>query len=721
MHAVWCLSLLTALSVAGAALATEPGTLSFPPPPSAADEAVVGLFHTLPSLACDTRSPMIGGRRGYFFQEHVSTPRVFVAGGNGTCASPVEDPVEQALRASKTNKDPYYHRGSGTPAARQAAHRRLLDMRSRPPTRQGVVEDVVHTPLGADMDQDAGLHYEQMVHRLLALHRNSFFGGVLRFTGEFDAIAVSRVTGAACLLQDCADMSALAIVEHSRRDLNSSLLPVLTFPLQFGQGLNQSDAPRRTLSITDDGLLSLGRAVMADPRWLQRVAPWRNTVKAHVGLTVKASARRREENNLDVFGNYNRWAIDDRDESWAGSPFGEETGSSKWLKAVAFVFCEPPMRSFVRHADRLCTGSESAAVKLAPLRPRINGRGQMPLEQPITVAGRQALWHLYANESDPTLLPCVPDDNVRHITPTGRDSVVELPPWLWGVGSREINPNSSSEVAVASAIRACVVTPPLAGVNASTEHVVHRMLERVHESGAHKTRSFDNLMASLQALSQSYDRTVFAAEPPEPPVTNSELLLAVIVVAPELVALVVLLASTSKWGRRELLVLLFVFLAGLVSMAAAVQQVVREFTGADWRGATLRDELSLDLVGSSGEDGAQPTRTVQRDLRGHLLFRSYSLIMVSRLGYRRALVALVAGGMALIYMLVSLVVVYCVWRLWRQRQPGKLQETGLGDTDGVAELGAVEGGPRAVAMDARASLSRGIRRTSACGGGPTAG
>lgn len=247
------------------------------------------------------------------------------------------------------------------------------------------------------------------------------------------------------------------------------------------------------------------------------------------------------------------------------------------------------------------------------------------------------------------------------------------------------------------------------------------MFERVHESGAHKTRSFDNLMASLQALSQSYDRTVFAAEPPEPPVSNSELLLAVIVVAPELVALVVLFASTTEWRRRELLVLLFVFLAGLVSMAAAVQQVVRESTGAAWRGATLRDELSLDLVGGSAGDGAQPTRTVQRDLRGHLLFRSYSLIMVARLGYGRTLVALVAGGMAASYMLVSLIVVYFVWRLWRVRHRGNLLDDGLVDTDGVAERGAVGGGPRAVATDARASVSNGIRRTSAQGGGPSAG
>lgn len=206
---------------------------------------------------------------------------------------------------------------------------------------------------------------------------------------------------------------------------------------------------------------------------------------------------------------------------------------------------------------------------------------------------------------------------------------------------------------------------------------------------------------------------MFAAEPPEPHVNSSELLLTVIVVAPELVAPVVLLASTSEWRRRELLVLLFVFLAGHVSMAAAVQQVFRELSGAVRRGATLRDELSLELVGNPAEDEALPSLTLQRNLRGHLLYRSYSLIMVALQGYRRMLVALVAGGMAIIYMLVSLVVVYCVWRLWRLHERVTLLGDGLGDADGAAEHGTGGGGPHAVSTDAHAFLSNVIRRTSA--------
>lgn len=692
-----CVALGIALTLAPAAATTSPSTLPFPPPLISAEHPIVGRFHSLPSLACDTRSPVTDGRRGYYYQEHGHAPRVFVAGGDGTCASPIEDPVQLALYANQSAHDREYHAASSTRSARGAAQERLKDMRSRPPTHEGVVEDVIHTPLGADADAAAGLHYEQVVHRLLALHRNSFYGGVLRYTGDFDVLAVSRVTAGVCLREDCEDMSALAILEHSELDLstNGSVVPVLTYPL-----VNQSGAERRTLSITDDGLLSLGRAVLADPRWLQRASPWRDTIKAFVGLNVVGSSRSGEVKRTEHFRNYNRWAIDDRYESWAGAADGV-AGSSKWLQAVAFVFCEPPATSFVRTPDWLCAGVAATAAPLTPLRGRINGRPRGRLERPVTVAGRHARWHVHANQSAPSLRPCVDDHNVRRLTRTGPGAEGALPPWLWGVGSREVNPASAAEVAVATAIRPCVIAPPVAGGNASAAEVVRRMGGRVHQSGARPTRNFDTLMAALQDHSQAYDRTVFAAAPPEPPVSNSELLLAVIVVAPELVALVVLLVSTAEWRRRELLVLLFVFLAGFVSMAAAVQQVVREVSGAAWRGATLRDELSLDLLDTPAAGGGpEAWHALDRNLQGHLLFRTYSLILVAHLGYRVQLVALVAGGLAAVYLAVSLGVAIVVWRRRGRRptvRPLVVHGDGLGGGssgggNGGSEYGVVWGG-----------------------------
>lgn len=160
----------------------------------------------------------------------------------------------------------------------------------------------------------------------------------------------------------------------------------------------------------------------------------------------------------------------------------------------------------------------------------------------------------------------------------------------------------------------------------------------------------------LAGLTETYDRGVLGKDPPANPTTNAELILAGVVVLPELIALVELLISTRDWRRRDLLVLLLIFLSGLASLGGAIALALREAAGARWRAAGVRTRLDTDPVGR-GES-----------VIGKRALRTELLVLAARTGYRPAETRRVAVALGSTYLTVSVAVAGCVWWL-RRVQP----------------------------------------------------
>lgn len=162
----------------------------------------------------------------------------------------------------------------------------------------------------------------------------------------------------------------------------------------------------------------------------------------------------------------------------------------------------------------------------------------------------------------------------------------------------------------------------------------------------------------LTPLTQAYDRSLFGEEPPRPPADDGSVLLAVIVVFPKLVALVVLLVSTTVWRTRDILVLFFIFVAGLVSMSGIIALAVCEAQGDSWSVAAVKDELRSEEFTILNIDA--------------YALRTETLFLCTRTGYRAGLLQGIAVGMAVAYVAVSAAVSGTVWvlRLCEKRRPG---------------------------------------------------
>lgn len=324
---------------------------------------------------------------------------------------------------------------------------------------------------------------------------------------------------------------------------------------------------------------------------------------------------------------------------------GPSPGSSQWLQAIAYVLCEPPMRSFVRDPAQLCAGLTPSSTPSQSTRrggaPAVDGRPLLAATHPAHVTGRSAVWQLPAFSQ---MWFCFV------VTPLHREGNVlpERPCWLAGLGSREINSGSPDEVALARRLGA--VFYPMRRPNGTTDSISGPWPD---------SSSLDaEIREALPPLTQAYDRSLFGEEPPRPPADDGSVLLAVIVVFPELVALVVLLVSTTVWRTWDFLVLFFIFVAGLVSMSGIIALAVWEAQGDSWSVAAVKDELRSEEFTILNIDA--------------YALRTETLFLCTRTGYRAGLLQGIAVGMAVAYVAVSAAVSGTVWvlRLCGKRRPG---------------------------------------------------
>ena len=604
----------------------------------------LGGFHLLASLQCDTTLPeSVGGTRGFRTKGH--TFRVDA----DACWSPVSRPEARSawsnLRQGADGPTVEYNTSDW-----QLMRGPVQSLRNTDPTG-AFVRDVTYTPLleksGGDKSDDGGgdggsvgsgqLFQENAAVRLLTLQRNSIAGAVHRYVGVYDVLALSRVTVGFCRTPACTDMSAVSVIGTFKSDFyNQTHVPLVVHTINGGRAL--------PVTMLDEDLLSLGRAVVANPAWLGQAA---DSWVLRVGFTLRSWSR------IDEVGRpHQRWdalgAPWTATNSWdlsAASAAASETKTAKWLQAVAYVWCRAPMSSFVRtNRAELCgpTGDDTySTASDAGTAVRHLHTTQWTFDPDQVSPGTNHT--LVRGPGDAPLPRCAWATNKTELD--GQPLV--RPAWLLGREAREINPASAGELALARSLTTCA----------------HPIDGEVSPRGRIKfspSSQFVGVRATATTLSQAYDRSVWGVEPPEAPATANNVTLAMIVLFPEMIALLVLLMTTTKWRWVDLVALLLICVGGLVSIGAIISLVLTEVSGRNWRAASLRDEVSVLL------DDEKAGISVFRPLDGRPLFRVETLYLTARLGYRVKLLVSLAGAAIAVYLVLSIAVGVMVARRWRR-------------------------------------------------------
>lgn len=564
-----------------------------------------GRFESLPSLACNVEGPLSrDGRRGGWMQPAgASAPRCVVR-GNGTCGSPLA-----ALTAVMTPCD--LPEGDGICKIPRSVASWVNFSGQVWHAYETVVKRVSTIPLRSDADLGA-MVYEAEVAGMLDLHRNTVRGSVARQTAAFDVVAVTRETSGVCLCRYCGtvaavDTSAGGIYSHNDTHI---AVPVVTVePLNGG--------PLEVVLDSGDGILSLGRAVLANAAWLTPHPEWRYLAGTTVTLSVFPS--RRPGDSVPTELALTQWRL-------LGADAKGTRSLTRWLQAIAFVFCAPPEASFLREARRLCADQYTADAE--SLNDVASSPDQLPWTDgsPAGYRGRRAVWGVslgsgsFSNRNRTVLT------NISSLDLPAKDR----PCWLAGRHSREINPASHDEAVLARRIGSASILVP-----GRPRHGRVQKMQGLRD---------DDTAHGLWTMSQTYDKAVFGAELPADPAIAEEVAIIVVLLLVDLIAIVRELPQypdQQQWGSMRLVmkILLSLFLMTELGWLAFC-----EAKGDAWRAAATRSVLETAPPGDS--------------FYGLPVRRTETLFLIARTGYRHLVLLGVAFGVAVVYVIVPLAVVY---------------------------------------------------------------
>ncbi|KAK1859994.1 hypothetical protein I4F81_002586 [Pyropia yezoensis] len=205
---VLAVSAATASAVAAAAVAAA--KIPFPSPTAAR----LGYLHRLPAMQCDTATPMAAnGSRGLLIER--AGGRAFFPLGPQTCAPPLRTWGPRVSAAAVEIEDGKAVVNLGSQSGFRARLARMI----RKQSQDGHLRDLVYLPLAkeGDGEQDRGLYQAAAVAEVLSMRRNSYAGAMHRATGDFDVLAVSRLT-VGYFLDDLL-LGAVDVIGTSRRDV----------------------------------------------------------------------------------------------------------------------------------------------------------------------------------------------------------------------------------------------------------------------------------------------------------------------------------------------------------------------------------------------------------------------------------------------------------------------------------------------------------------------
>eukprot|EP00170_Pyropia_yezoensis_P008714 contig_37025_g8747 len=487
--------------------------------------------------------------------------------------------------------------------------------------------------------------------RMLTLQRNSVSGALLRLARLYDVLAIARVTVGVCQTKECQDLSAVNVIGSRRGDYyNKTHLPLLMY---------KNAEVASPVSMADEDLLTLGRAAVVDPSWLGEPAAHSWAIRAGFTLTAKTKVEAEGTPPVETDPLGPAWNVhsmwDPADRSAAAA-----AGRHKWLQAVAYVFCRPPMALFVA-ADRarLC-GSNSD-----------DDGGAAPVGSPHQVVIYAATWTFdpdhktnYSEgppeQQNASALPHCAFSNTHEWNV--KDTLVR-PAWLLGHSSREINRQSAAEVALAQSLTPCAhALPGRDGEEAGPEPALTATTELPRIKWSTNVY-YASMREVTRELAGRYNRSAWGVPPPGDPASATAIVLGIIVVLPEAIAIVALLLSTRVWGARDVGALAIIAIGGLISTAGLVWLTVEEAAGARWRGASLRDELTATLPGWGG------AADVYRSLEGASLVRVQTLYLGARRGYRVGLLAGLTGAVGVAYVALFFAAAAVALRgQWRPRK-----------------------------------------------------
>lgn len=472
---------------------------------------------------------------------------------------------------------------------------------------------------------------EAQLARLLTLQRNSVGGAVGRSGAgsTWDVVAFTRLTGGLCASPTCADFSAVAT-------LGGASPPNTTPLLTRTATVNDAGAPvvpplTQTVAMFEHDVLTLGRAAAADPGWLRTPSGeqvWGGPPVARVNALTPAYAAvvKDAENNARP---------------------------SAAMELAAYAWCQEPRSAFIHsHAYNLCKGVPEATVPTPAI--FVGNAGATPIAVAGDVAPIDVVWTYSGapggDGGGGGSGPC-PD---AAFTAT----YAPRPEWLAGLGSREVNPASEDEVALARTMSSCTVATPAGvgegGAPGSVGDLYSLLLLEERERRRALTTS----------LSRVYDGKVFRRAEPDQPASNAEVVLAVVVVTPAIVALLVGVATGKKWDDHAYFQYGAAFLGGLFGLTGIITLAVIEGEGDAFRAVALRSVLHVQTGGTAAAPSPDPL--LLPDLNGSRLLLSETVYVVARSGYRRGMLVGLAGGLCGGYAALGLVVLGVA--LWANSQ-----------------------------------------------------
>lgn len=627
------------------------------PAPAAAETPTSG-FHTLPSLQCrrhgsgsgdssggDDR-PSAARGPGWVLVANASARPVFIPYAPGTCAAPLTDAFQLQYLANPGHTDKIFHTsGASTHVDVGGDVRGEYEWAGNTLLSWGALHARDRAAVGGEVTADwfspqpcaqrtsgpsrPSLLCEEQLVRHLGQHRGSRVGRVDRWVGVYDVAVITRGTLGWAL-------DPRAYVVASDDTVSAAAGGDTPALVTYADG---SGATRPVL-VGEAGLLSLGRAALADPSWFGPSVPGGVHAVVKLQMTEGSLVQPRKP--------------------WKLHALNARVKGTSWLADVAYALCLPPVESFVADAG-LCSGM--------PRRPppppvSLSADGKQVTEQLNLAAGPfQTFGH--SQSSAPSLTSVSvrwqvspPSGPVAPALPCNLPRDLKWydkrrqPIWLLGRGEREVpragwsaNP---AEAELARRLGSCAYTDFRRDLTVQTKWP-------------------EALSDRAEALSQQYSREVFHVHPPAaPPASDTDLILAGLVVVPEAVALLLLLLqpappsdSATRAGRaRHLTCAVLIVGAGLLSLLGVGFLDAQEHAGSSWRAAALRLETRI----AANETEQASTSGQQIDYTGRQVWHVESLIMVARPGYRPSVTRPLFIGMSVAYgLLTGVVIAKGVW------------------------------------------------------------
>lgn len=655
-----------------AAAATLDDTLTFPLP--AGGESPAGRFNSLSALQCRRHGGSGGGfgggsssggdgkggsgkfgatadrGPGWVFVANSSARPVFIPFAPGTCAAPLSDAFQLQYLAAPAHTDAKFAKsGASTDVDVGGNVREEYEWAGNTLLSWGVHIARDRAPIGGELTAERfspqpcasrgggpppeGVLCEKQLVRMLGQHRGTVEGRVDRWIGVYDVALITRANFGWAL-----DRNAYVVASS---DLVSAAggrgSAVVTYTDRTGT--------TRPVLLGEAGLLSLGRAALADPSWLGPSVP--GDVSATVSLQTAEDSMIRRRASWKMHPGLGGGR--------AGATHNRSATATPWLEEVAYALCIPPVESFVGDPG-LCTG-----VRQRPPSPPVTLTADgVPVAATLDLAARtfrgqtgvSVRWQvLPTRRLETTAPPCDLSAAFKW------NDVRRQPIWLLGRGDREVpragwsaNP---AEADLARHLRTC----RFAGA-------------RFNVTAVSKWRG--SLIDRAAELSQDYRRDLFLVDPPAPPATATDFVLAALVVVPEAVALVQVLLQPAPlpeptvWsGRtRRTLSVALVIIAGAVSLLGAGFLDAQEQAGSSWRAATLRIETRI-----AANETEQALVTGRRiDYSGRPVWHIESLFLVARPGYRPATTRKLFISLSVVYgVLTFMVLTLGLWR-WTSRR-----------------------------------------------------